>query len=246
MADTSPTKWHRALTWFFETFVLAEHERSFTAFQDTYWFLFNSYYEALGPRFERPKRGIISRPGAHDVGVYRKNVDSRMQDLLDTLDEVSLTALEVTGPRACGTATPKPSGLDLSAVEGRPQVSPSRGVLGGRGRWTQAKHLPRLGHTQLVPMNESNQFTLCPGNRIILECNGLGGLVAWFAAVGRSFACVAFDVGRVVVVLGSAAASTRAAALRSRTRWPRASLDRSRSIFVHAWSILVRRWANAV
>jgi ergothioneine biosynthesis protein EgtB len=94
MADTSPTKWHRAhVTWFFETFVLAEHERSFAAFQDTYWFLFNSYYEALGPRFERPKRGVISRPGAHDVGTYRKNVDSRMQDLLATLDEQALSTL---------------------------------------------------------------------------------------------------------------------------------------------------------
>ena len=91
MPDTSPTKWHRAhMTWFFETFVLAAHEASFAPFQDTYWFLFNSYYETVGPRYARPMRGVISRPGSHDVGIYRANVDDRMRDLLDALDEGSL------------------------------------------------------------------------------------------------------------------------------------------------------------
>jgi ergothioneine biosynthesis protein EgtB len=88
MADVSPTKWHRAhVTWFFETFVLAEHEAGFAPFQDQYWFLFNSYYEAVGPRYARPMRGVISRPGVHEVGDYRRNVDDRMGDLLDTIDE---------------------------------------------------------------------------------------------------------------------------------------------------------------
>jgi ergothioneine biosynthesis protein EgtB len=91
MPDVSPTKWHRAhVTWFFETFVLAENEPSFEPFQDTYWFLFNSYYEAVGPRYARAERGVVSRPGAHDVGDYRDNVDDRMRDLLDRLDEGAL------------------------------------------------------------------------------------------------------------------------------------------------------------
>ena len=69
MPDVSPTKWHRAhVTWFFETFVLADHEQGFAPFQDKYWFLFNSYYEAVGPRYARAQRGVISRPGVHDVG----------------------------------------------------------------------------------------------------------------------------------------------------------------------------------
>lgn len=97
MADVSPTKWHRAhVTWFFETFVLAEQERDFTPFQDKYWFLFNSYYEAVGPRYARAERGHISRPGAHDVGVYRGNVDARMRDLIDTLDQGALERLAST------------------------------------------------------------------------------------------------------------------------------------------------------
>jgi ergothioneine biosynthesis protein EgtB len=97
MADVSPTKWHRAhVTWFFETFVLAENEPEFAPFQDTYWFLFNSYYESLGPRYARAQRGSISRPGAHDVGVYRGNVDRRMRDLLTRLDEGTLEKIADT------------------------------------------------------------------------------------------------------------------------------------------------------
>src|SRR5689334_2079189 len=97
MPDVSPTKWHRAhVTWFFETFVLSDHEQAFSPYQDTYWFLFNSYYEAVGPRFSRPQRGVISRPGAHEVGDYRGNVDARMRDLISTLDEGTLDKLTST------------------------------------------------------------------------------------------------------------------------------------------------------
>ena len=91
MPDTSPTKWHRAhVTWFFETFVLADQEAGFAPFQDAYWFLFNSYYESVGPRYARPDRGLISRPGAHEVGAYRGNVDERMRDLVSTVDAGTL------------------------------------------------------------------------------------------------------------------------------------------------------------
>jgi ergothioneine biosynthesis protein EgtB len=97
MADVSPTKWHRAhVTWFFETFVLADNEPGFAPFQDKYWFLFNSYYEAVGPRYARAQRGVVSRPGAHDVGVYRDNVDSRMRDLVGGLDDGTLAKLSDT------------------------------------------------------------------------------------------------------------------------------------------------------
>ncbi|WP_347956810.1 ergothioneine biosynthesis protein EgtB [Gordonia aichiensis] len=87
MPDVSPTKWHRAhVTWFFETFVLAENEPDYAPFHDRYGFLFNSYYESIGPRYSRPDRGHISRPGAADVARYRADVDRRMADLLAGLD----------------------------------------------------------------------------------------------------------------------------------------------------------------
>ena len=94
MPDVSPTKWHLAhVTWFFETFVLAEHEPDFMPFSGDYWFLFNSYYESLGPRFSRPHRGLITRPGIQEVGDYRRNVDDRLGELLKTVDEGTLDKL---------------------------------------------------------------------------------------------------------------------------------------------------------
>ncbi|MGB9012877.1 MAG: ergothioneine biosynthesis protein EgtB, partial [Aeromicrobium sp.] len=97
MPDVSPTKWHRAhVTWFFETFLLAEAESTFRPFQDQYWFLFNSYYEALGPRYARAERGYITRPGAHDVGLYRSNVDARIRDLVSSIDGGTLEKLSPT------------------------------------------------------------------------------------------------------------------------------------------------------
>jgi ergothioneine biosynthesis protein EgtB len=97
MPDVSPTKWHRAhVTWFFETFLLADHEAGFAPFEDRYWFLFNSYYEAVGPRYARPERGLVSRPGAHDVGVYRRNVDDRVRDLVAGLDGGTLEKVTAT------------------------------------------------------------------------------------------------------------------------------------------------------
>ncbi|CAN5369867.1 ergothioneine biosynthesis protein EgtB [soil metagenome] len=97
MADVSPTKWHRAhVTWFFETFLLADNEAGFAPYQDRYWFLFNSYYETLGARYARPDRGLITRPGAHDVGVYRSNVDDRVRDLVTGLDGGTLEKLTPT------------------------------------------------------------------------------------------------------------------------------------------------------
>ena len=83
MPDASPTKWHRAhTTWFFETFVLAPYRRGYAEFDPTYAFLFNSYYETVGPRHARPQRGLLSRPGVVEIGRYRGTVDHAMDQLL--------------------------------------------------------------------------------------------------------------------------------------------------------------------
>ena len=58
MPDASPAKWHLAhTTWFFETFVLAPHARGFEVFHPSFVYLFNSYYNAVGDRLARPRRG---------------------------------------------------------------------------------------------------------------------------------------------------------------------------------------------
>ncbi len=91
MPDVSPTKWHRAhVTWFFETFLLARLEPAFSAYDERFWFLFNSYYETLGPRFSRPHRGLVSRPGIAEVAAYRANVDARMRAVLASGGAVAL------------------------------------------------------------------------------------------------------------------------------------------------------------
>ena len=85
MDDVSPTKWHRAhTTWFFETFLLKPHLAGYSEADPLYGYLFNSYYEAAGPRHPRPQRGIISRPSTAEVADYRRWVDEAMLRLLDS------------------------------------------------------------------------------------------------------------------------------------------------------------------
>jgi ergothioneine biosynthesis protein EgtB len=74
MPDASPTKWHLAhTTWFFEAFVLRGEP-----FDPAFEFLFNSYYEAVGPRVPRPRRGMLTRPGLDRIQAYRTDVDRRV------------------------------------------------------------------------------------------------------------------------------------------------------------------------
>src|ERR1051325_10507723 len=83
MPDASPIKWHRAhTTWFFETFLLQPNLPGYEVFDERFAFLFNSYYVAAGPRHARPKRGMITRPDAHEVGAYRAHVDAAVERVI--------------------------------------------------------------------------------------------------------------------------------------------------------------------
>jgi ergothioneine biosynthesis protein EgtB len=85
MPDASPVKWHLAhTTWFFETFVLSRCVPDYQPFHPQFGFLFNSYYEAEGPRWPRPERGLLSRPTVAEVARYRAHVDEHMARLLPT------------------------------------------------------------------------------------------------------------------------------------------------------------------
>jgi dimethylhistidine N-methyltransferase len=84
MPDASPTKWHLAhTTWFFETFLLAPSLPGYRPFDPAFAYLFNSYYEAAGPRHPRSERGLITRPSLAEVLNYRRHVDLAMIDLLE-------------------------------------------------------------------------------------------------------------------------------------------------------------------
>ena len=83
MPDASPVKWHQAhTTWFFETFLLTPFDPTYRPFDPLFGYLFNSYYETVGPRRPRPMRGLVTRPPLSEVRAYRRYVDQAMADLL--------------------------------------------------------------------------------------------------------------------------------------------------------------------
>lgn len=93
MPDASPVKWHLAhTTWFFETLVLQAFVPGYRAVDAQYAFLFNSYYEALGPRHPRPARGLLTRPSADDVRAYRRAVDAAVARFIAGCDDSTLAA----------------------------------------------------------------------------------------------------------------------------------------------------------
>ena len=83
MADASPPKWHLAhTTWFFETFVLQPFLPAHRNADQRWGYLFNSYYEAVGPRQPRPQRGLLSRPPIAEVSEWRQRVNASLETLL--------------------------------------------------------------------------------------------------------------------------------------------------------------------
>src|ERR1700677_2866798 len=97
MPDARPVKWHLAhTTWFFETFVLAPHLPGYRLFHPEFRFLFNSYYQGVGPRWPRSQRGLLSRPTVVEVFGYRAYVDEHMAQLLRSADTETLGKIATT------------------------------------------------------------------------------------------------------------------------------------------------------
>ncbi len=88
MDDASPAKWHLAHTsWFFESFVLRDHVPGYRPYDERFFYLFNSYYEAEGARHARPLRGMLSRPSLDEILAYRRVVDAAVIAALPDLSE---------------------------------------------------------------------------------------------------------------------------------------------------------------
>lgn len=96
MDDASPAKWHLAHTsWFFEEFILAPILGDSIRFHPKYQFLFNSYYDAVGDRHARPKRGLLTRPSLEEILDYRAHVDKHMEAQLCKTGQVTSALLEL-------------------------------------------------------------------------------------------------------------------------------------------------------
>ena len=82
MADASPVKWHLAhTTWFFEHFVLGR-DPAYRPFDAQWNYLFNSYYQSVGPMHARLQRGLLSRPTLAEIVAYRHRVDDGVRAML--------------------------------------------------------------------------------------------------------------------------------------------------------------------
>ncbi|AQQ53200.1 ergothioneine biosynthesis protein EgtB [Planococcus lenghuensis] len=81
--DVSPPKWHIAhTTWFFERMILKEFKADYEEFNPVFDFLFNSYYNTIGPYQPRHQRGVLSRPTVEEVISYRASVNEHVLRLL--------------------------------------------------------------------------------------------------------------------------------------------------------------------
>lgn len=95
VVDVSPPKWHLGhTTWFFERFVLIPNVKNYKEFDKEFNYLFNSYYETVGERVQRPLRGMITRPSVEEIYKYRKYVSEHMENFLDN-DNLTNETLEV-------------------------------------------------------------------------------------------------------------------------------------------------------
>ncbi len=82
--EASPAKWHLAhTTWFFETFLLARRAPSWRPPRPEWRMLFNSYYDSVGDRPPRDRRGLLTRPALDEVMSWRRMVDEAVLSLLD-------------------------------------------------------------------------------------------------------------------------------------------------------------------
>jgi ergothioneine biosynthesis protein EgtB len=97
MPDASPTKWHLAhTTWFFEQFLLGR-DPAWRPRHPEWHFLFNSYYQTVGPMHARPRRGLLSRPSLDEVLDYRRRVEDAVAARLEAGLEPAAEAIVELG-----------------------------------------------------------------------------------------------------------------------------------------------------
>ncbi len=98
MEDASPAKWHLAhVTWFYEVMVLKAFEDNFAFWNPEFAVLFNSYYNGIGDKHPRSKRGLLTRPSLAEVLEWRKNIEDRVRKLIKAKNSPELLWLIQVG-----------------------------------------------------------------------------------------------------------------------------------------------------
>lgn len=88
--EASPPWWNLAHTsWFFAR-MLALMGGEVTAEDTALTPVLNSYYASFGPRLQRDRRGLLTRPTTDEVLRYRHDVDRRIDALIETIHEQKL------------------------------------------------------------------------------------------------------------------------------------------------------------
>ncbi|MBT3070968.1 ergothioneine biosynthesis protein EgtB [Rhodomicrobium sp. Az07] len=155
MDDASPTKWHLAhTTWFFEELLLKPFLPGYRIFDERFAYCFNSYYNSLGERHPRPRRGLLTRPRADEVIAYRAHVDESLRRLFEApMREGALSLVEVginheqqhqelmlTDILALFAASPLRPAY-------RPEAPAPAAIEGGAGEWRAMKGgIHMVGH----------------------------------------------------------------------------------------------------
>jgi ergothioneine biosynthesis protein EgtB len=94
MPDVSPPWWNLGhTTWFFAKNVLEPFGAAVPE-DARFDYVLNSYYESLGPRLSRMRRGLVTRPTNDEVYGFRESVDRRMADLIRKVDGDAYERLE--------------------------------------------------------------------------------------------------------------------------------------------------------
>jgi ergothioneine biosynthesis protein EgtB len=87
LEEVSPPWWNLGHTsWFFARNMIVPFGGETDPRDAEYDYLLNSYYESLGERLARGKRGSITRPTTAEIYDYRASVDRRMNNLFESIE----------------------------------------------------------------------------------------------------------------------------------------------------------------